>query len=123
MSTPYKQKYLVVMESGQTVQCEVYGEDLQHGEGVAIAYAIEKLGGQVWDTANMPVVENSNLKTYTFDMKPLAKEFFECFEDGQVIDCNTDCFLDIINKPHNIEGHFYEEVEKQAKELGIEVDL
>jgi len=51
----YKQSYVVVMESGKVVLWTGYASDTKHGEGLAIAYAQEKHGGQVWDIANRPV--------------------------------------------------------------------
>jgi len=55
--TPYKQRYAVVMETGEIEVFTVYGEDSSHGVGLAIEEAVEKFGCQVWDVANVPVGE------------------------------------------------------------------
>ena len=55
MPAPYKQSYIVVMENGQIVKWTGKGENKEHGEGLALAYATEKTGLQVWDICNRPV--------------------------------------------------------------------
>lgn len=54
MVTAYKQKYIVIMEDGQIIKVTIKAQNSAHGEGLAIAYATEKNGGQVWDIANCP---------------------------------------------------------------------
>lgn len=51
----FKQSYVVVMESGKVVYWTGKAEDIGHGEGLAIEYAINNHGGQVWDIASRPV--------------------------------------------------------------------
>jgi len=55
MKTQYKQSFIVVMESGKVIKWTGKADDLAHGEGLAIAYATEKTGEQVWDTCHRPV--------------------------------------------------------------------
>ena len=55
--TEYKQSLIVVMENGAIVQWVGYAEDTKHAEGLAIEYAKEKEGCQVWDTAFCPIIE------------------------------------------------------------------
>lgn len=55
MKPEYKQSYLLVMESGKIVKWIGYGLDKDHGEGLAIEYAVSKTGEQVWDMCNRPV--------------------------------------------------------------------
>lgn len=55
-ATPYEQRYAVIMESGKVIKVTVYGENKNHGEGLAITEARRRCGNeQVWDIANMPV--------------------------------------------------------------------
>lgn len=53
--TEYKQALIVVMENGSIIHWTGYAEDTKHAEGLAIEYAQEKAGCQVWDTAFCPV--------------------------------------------------------------------
>lgn len=55
MAQPYKQSYVIVMESGHIVLWTGLGDDKNHGLGLAIEYAQSRHSGQVWDTANRPV--------------------------------------------------------------------
>jgi pyrroloquinoline quinone (PQQ) biosynthesis protein C len=60
MPSKYKQSRVVVMDSGKIVLWTGYAEDQKHAEGLAIAYAIEKHGGQVWDSAVRPVISKGS---------------------------------------------------------------
>lgn len=51
----YKQAYIVVMENGKLVKWTGFAENKKHGEGLAIAHAVEKEGCQAWDIANRPI--------------------------------------------------------------------
>ena len=53
--TPYKQSYIMVMESGKIIKWTGQAEDKNHGEGLALEYAQEQNGEQVWDFCNRPV--------------------------------------------------------------------
>ena len=55
MSTQYKQSFIMVMEDGKFILWTGKADDTKHGEGLAIAYAVERTGSQVWDIANRPV--------------------------------------------------------------------
>ena len=55
--TEYKQSLIVVMENGSIVRWVGYAENTKHAEGLAIEYAKEKEGCQVWDTAFCPMIE------------------------------------------------------------------
>jgi len=50
-----KYSYIIVMETGKVVYWTGYAEDSNHGEGLAIDYAINRHGGQVFDIASRPV--------------------------------------------------------------------
>jgi len=52
---PFKQSYILVMESGKIIKWTGKGETFEHGEGLAHAYAVEKTGEQVWDSCSRPV--------------------------------------------------------------------
>ena len=54
MATEYKQAFTLTMENGAVVLAMVMGEDLNHGEGLAIAAAQELESCQVWDCAAYP---------------------------------------------------------------------
>lgn len=54
MPISYMQHYALVMEDGRIVLWSGKAEDKNHGEGLAIAYATEKTGLQVWDIASRP---------------------------------------------------------------------
>jgi len=62
---PYKQKWLLVMEDGRVVFWTGFADDVDHGEGLAIAYATAKYGTQVWDTCRRPVIRTGqSIGTY-----------------------------------------------------------
>lgn len=52
----YKMSFVVVMESGKIVLWTGKAEDVSHGKGLAIEYAVTRHGGQVWDIARRPVM-------------------------------------------------------------------
>ena len=51
----FKQKYILVMESGKIIKWTGYGTDFDHGKGLAIEHAVSKTGEQVWDMCARPV--------------------------------------------------------------------
>lgn len=55
--TDYKQALVVVMANGSIIHWIGYAEDTKHAEGLAIEYAQEKAGCQVWDIAHCPMIE------------------------------------------------------------------
>lgn len=57
----YKMSFVVVMDSGKIVLWTGKAEDVSHGEGLAIEYAVNKHGGQVWDIARRPVLSGKVL--------------------------------------------------------------
>lgn len=59
MITPYKQSYLIVMEDGKIIKWTGKAENTIHGKGLAITYATEKTGLQVWDMCNRPVISKN----------------------------------------------------------------
>lgn len=59
--TSYKQALIVVMENGALIHWSGYAEDRNHAEGLAIEYAKDINGGQVWDTAFYPVIEKESI--------------------------------------------------------------
>jgi len=59
MVHPYKQSYLLVMETGQIIKWTGVADDKDHGEGLAIAYATNKAGCQVWDLCSRPISGNT----------------------------------------------------------------
>lgn len=58
MITPYKQAFILTMETGAVVLSVVMGEDKPHGEGLAQAEVQERLDGQVWDMCAFPVTDD-----------------------------------------------------------------
>ena len=58
MITSYKQSLIVVMENGAIIHWTGYAKDRGQAKGLAIEYAKEINGGQVWDTAYYPVIES-----------------------------------------------------------------
>ncbi len=54
MATHYKQSYILVMENGKIIKWAGKAEDKNHGEGLAVEYAQEKTGQQVWNMCSRP---------------------------------------------------------------------
>lgn len=52
----YPQAFAVALETGQILAVTVHGEDVKHGEGLAISAAQEHAPGvQVWDCCTLPL--------------------------------------------------------------------
>ncbi len=58
MITPYKQAFILTMETGAVALAVVMGEDVPHGKGLSQSKAQECLDGQVWDMCAFPVTDD-----------------------------------------------------------------
>ena len=54
MPAEYKQSFLIVMESGKIIKWTGLAENKEHGQGLALAHAIERTNEQVWDVCSRP---------------------------------------------------------------------
>jgi hypothetical protein len=54
----YKQAFVVTMENGAIILAVVMGEDVRHGEGLAISDAKEIMDRQVWSSQPYPALNS-----------------------------------------------------------------